>query len=313
MITWPGLLPTARCRSLGRALAAALLALLLSNCAHVDRKRFDSLEQAATALRDRVAATHVRVKRLQEAVFRAKVSLSPKLEEDTLDKPDWLDTGAQFRSREAVLDEVAEFIEGLHEVAERQGDEQIRRSALKLFGGSDTALQTAKDLLATLPALQPNAPGLGDMVSRLFPTAALVGGMLAEPVQERARRGDMLALMQSAAPLIRDKLRTLLPGNQVMAEYTLALKTEYVGDATLLRDGFSGAERYRFDQIMLDLLQEFDATSADAAALTKLMELLISAYEEAAAELKQPQSGGSSLHELLLQLRKAQAQRGEAP
>ncbi len=290
-----------------------LLALLLSACAHVDRKRFDSLQQAATELRDRVAATHVRVRRLQEAVFRAKVSLLPQLDDDALAKPDWLDTSAQFRSREEVLEEVAGFIEGLHDVAERAGDEQIRRSALKLFGGSDTALQTAKDLLATLPAMQPNAPGLGDMVSRLFPTAALVGGMLTEPVQEHYRRGDMLALMHGAAPLIREKLQSLLPGNQVMAEYTLALKTEYVEDATLLRNGFSGADRYRFDQTMLELLQEFDTTSAEANSLTKLMELLIAAYEEAAAELKQPRAGSSSLHDLLLQLRKAQMQRSAAP
>ena len=117
MFTWPGNSPPAQCISLWRALGVVLLALLLSSCAHVDRKRFDSLEQAATELRDRVAATHVRVKRLQEAVFRAKVSLLPQLDDTTLFKPDWLETNAQFRSREAVLDEVAEFIEGLHEVA----------------------------------------------------------------------------------------------------------------------------------------------------------------------------------------------------
>lgn len=293
-------------QSLGRALIAVLLVLLFSGCAHVDRKRFGSLQQAATELRDRVVATHMRVKRLQEAVFRAKVSLAPDLYEASLDKPDWLDTGAQLRNREEVLDEVVGFIEGLREVADRQGSEQISLSARKLFGGSDAALQTTKELLATLPALQPNAPGLVEMVSRLFPSAAIVGSALTEPVLESSRRGDMLALMQAAAPVIREKLRGLLPGNEVMAEYTLALKTEYVGDATVLRNGFSGADRYRFDQTMLDLLQEFDAASAESNLLTKLMELLIAAYEEAAADLKQPQVSSSSLRELLLQLRKTQ-------
>jgi len=311
MIVW---LAISRCPNRpGRALIALLLALLLAGCAHIDRKRFDALQQAATELRDRVVATHLRVKRLQEAVFRAKVTLAPDLYEASLDKPDWLNTGAQFRDREEVLDEVVGFIEGLHDVAKRQGSEQISHSARKLFGGSDAALQTAKDLLATLPALQPNAPGLIDMASRLFPAAAVVGSALTEPVLESSRRGDMLALMQTAAPLVRDKLRGLLPGNQVMAEYTRALKTEYVDDATPLRKAFSGADRYRFDQTMLDLLQEFDAVSADADSLTALMELLIAAYEEAAAELKQPQVSSSALRELTLQLRKAQMQRKMAP
>ena len=170
-------------------------------------------------------------------------------------------------------------------------------------------MQSAKDALAILPALKPSAPGVVDMVSRLFPNAALVGSVLSEPMLENSRRGDMLALMQAAAPLIYDKLHGLLPGNQVLAEYTLALKTEYVGDATVLRNGFSGADRYRFDQTMLDLLQEFDAVSADADSLSKLMELLSDAYEEAAAELRQPKVAGGSLRELLLQLRKSQSER----
>lgn len=304
---------TPRGQWLGCALAAALVALLLSGCAHIDRKRFDALQQAASALRERVVATHARVKRLQEAVFRAKVSLSTQLDEAALAKPDWLDTSAQLRDREEVLDTVTGFIEGLHDVAERAGSEQISLSARRLLGGSDAALQTAKELLATLPALQPNAPGLGDMVAHLFPTAAFVGSVLTEPVLESSRRGDMLAMMQNAAPIIGDKLRSLVPGNAVMAEYTRALKTEYVEDATVLRNGFAGADRYRFDQSMLDLLQQFDATAADADALTPLMELLIAAYDEAVAGLKQPQASNSSLRELLLQLRKAQLQRKMAP
>ena len=121
-----------RYRSLGRALIALLLLSLLSSCAHIDRKRFSSLQQAATELRERVVATHRRVKRLQEAVFRAKISLAPELYEASLDRPDWLDTGTQFRSREEVLDEVVGFIEGLREVADRQSSEQMDASARKL-------------------------------------------------------------------------------------------------------------------------------------------------------------------------------------
>jgi len=311
MIARSAVSPTAR--YLAGVLAAVLVALLLSGCAHIDRKRFDSLEQAGTELRERVVATHTRVKHLQEAVFRAKVSLSPQLDEAALSKPDWLDTGAQLSEREEVLDAVVGFIQGLHDVAKREGGEQASLSARKLLGGSEAALQSAKEWLATLPALQPNAPGLGDIVARLFPTVAMIGTVLTEPVLESSRRGDMLALMQNAAPIIRDRLRSLLPGNGVMAEYTRALKTEYVEDATVLRDGFAGADRYRFDQSMLDLLQEFDATAAAADALTPLMELLIASYDEAAVGLNEPQVNHSSLRELLLQLRKEQLQRRTAP
>lgn len=296
-----------------RLLAAVLLALLLSGCAQVDRRRFDSLHQAAAELRDRVVASHARVRRLQDAVFRGKVSLSPQLDENALARPGWLDTGAQFGTREEVLDAVAEFTEDLHAVAARVGTEQINLSARRLFSGSDAALQTARDLLATVPALRPSSPGLGDMVARLFPTVAAVGGVLTGPVLESSRRGDMLTLMQGASPLVRERLGSLLPGNEVLAEYTLALKTEYLGDASELRDRFSGADRYRFDQTMLDLLQEFDAAAADSASLSKLMQLMISAYEETVGELTAPQAAGASLRELLTQLRRAQTLRKAAP
>lgn len=63
-----------------------------SGCAQVDPSHFAQLNNAANVLHGQTVDTHTRVRKLQEVVYRTKVSLAPKLDVKSLARPEWLDT-----------------------------------------------------------------------------------------------------------------------------------------------------------------------------------------------------------------------------
>ncbi len=251
----------------------------------------------------RAAESHKRVQRLQEAVYRAKVSLAPKLDEESLARPEWLETSKQFRSREENFDTVREFVSDLKALSGLTPVERINVASRKLFDGADTATNVAKEVVKTVAVLEPRQLGITDLMNKLFPNASIVGAAMAQPVLERARSKDLRDVMRAGRPLVRAKLEALLPSNEVLAEYVMGLKTEYLPDAATLRDQLTGGDRHRFDQTALDLLAEFDSAAAQVASLNKAIKLFNVAYDDAALALDGMAVSGDSLRQLLRESR----------
>ncbi|MFM9885242.1 MAG: hypothetical protein ACKVQT_19635 [Burkholderiales bacterium] len=279
------------------------MAAAVAGCTPIDQARFSGLSEAFDALHTRAADSHKRVQRLQEAVYRAKVSLAPKLDEESLARPEWLETSKQFHSREENFDAVREFVSDLKALSGLTPVERINVASRKLFDGADTATNVAKEVAKTVAVLEPRQPGITDLMNKLFPNASIVGAAMAQPVLERARSKDLRDVMRAGRPLVRAKLEALLPSNEVLAEYVMGLKTEYLPDAATLRDQLSGGDRHRFDQAALDLLAEFDATATQVASLSKGIKLFNVAYDDAALALDGMAVSGDSLRQLLRESR----------
>ena len=177
-------------RSPIRRLTLPLLLVLLaggSGCAPIDQSRFAGLAEAFDALHSRAADAHKRVQRLQEAVYRAKVSLAPTFDEESLVRPGWLDTSKQFRSREENMDAVREFVADLKAMSGRTHTERVNLASRKLFDGADSATHVAKEVAKTVAVLEPRQPGITELMNQLFPNASIVGAAMAQPVLERTR------------------------------------------------------------------------------------------------------------------------------
>ena len=280
-----------------------VIAAAVAGCTPIDQSRFAGLSEAFEALHVRADESHKRVQRLQEAVYRAKVSLAPKLDEESLARPAWLETSKQFRGREENFDAVREFVSDLKALSGLTPVERINFASRKLFDGADSATSIAKEVVKTVAVLEPRQPGITELMNKLFPNASIVGAAMAQPVLERARSKDLRDVMRAGRPLVRARLEALLPSNEVLAEYVMGLKTEYLPDAATLRDQLAGGDRHRFDQTALDLLSEFDAAAMQVASLSTGMKLFNVAYDDAALALDGMAVSGDSLRQLLKESR----------
>lgn len=258
--------------------SAALLAL--GGCAHVDGSRFAQLSDTLEAVHTRTIDTHARVRKLQEVVYRNKVSLAPKLDSESLARPEWLDTTAQFQRRERAIEAMREFAADLRNLAGATGTQSTRLRMRQLLDTGDGAMQTGREVLAAASMLKPIQPIFSGLVGGLFPQVGLVSVALAGPVLDYAKRSDLRTVMRTGQPVFSARIDSLVPTSEVLAEYVMALKSEYLPDASALRDQLSGGDRIRFDQNVIDLLAEFDAVARQAASLTGVLKMAERSYVE---------------------------------
>jgi len=278
-----------------RRLSILPLLLVVSACASIDTSRFNALAEGFDALHARALDGHSRVQRLQEAVYRIKVSLAPRLDEETLVRPGWLETSGQFRGRDAHFDALREYVADLKALSGMTPTERVNLASRQLFDGSDKASTAAKEVAATVAVLEPRQGTFAELVNRLFPNASLVGAAMAKPVFERARSRDLLAVMRAGRPLVQSRVDALVPTNEVLAEYVMTLKSEYLPDAAQLRDQLTGGDRHRFDQAFLDLLAEFDAVAALVASLSDSLRKFTVAYDDVLRSVGGMSVSGESL------------------
>lgn len=261
----------------GAALAGFMT---LGGCAQIDGSRFAQLSDALEATQTRTVDTHTRVRRLQEVVYRNKVSLAPRLDSESLARPEWLDTNAQFRHREAAIEAMREFTADLRNLAGMSSTQSARLRMQQLADTGDGMRQTGRDLIAAASILKPIQPIFSGLVSGLAPQVSLVSAAVAVPMLEYARRSDLRKVMQTGQLAFKARIDSLVPTSGVLAEYVMALKSEYLPDASALRDQLTGGDRMRFDQSVIDLLTEFDAVAAQAASLAGTLKLVERAYAD---------------------------------
>jgi hypothetical protein len=303
-----------RLHRLSLAAAAAVAAALLAGCSTVDQSHFAGLTTALENMHNRATDTHVRVRKLQETVYRAKVSLAPKLDGESLARPAWLDTSDQLKQREDSLAAVRDFVSDLRALASKGHADRLSDSSKKLFDGADVAVSAAKEVAATVAVLQPSQPIFGTLLAKIVPQAVLpqaalvsMGAAFAMPALERNKRGDLAVLMRRSQPVVKARLDSLAPSNEGLAEYVLALKTEYLPDAAQLREQLQLGDRYRFDQSMLDALAEFDTVAAQMSSLTHTAKLFMAAYEDAAVALEGKGVSGDALRKLMVDVKASSA------
>lgn len=178
------------------------------------------------------------------------------------------------------------FAADLDALASQSNAQRLGNSVRRLVDSSDTMVQLSKDVITAAGVLKPMQPVFGGLVTGLFPKAALVSAATVGPAFEYARKKDVLAVMQTVQPAFKARVDSLVPSTEVLAEYVMALKTEYLPDASALRDQLAGAERYQFDQRVIDLLPEFDAVAGQAASISIALRLLDAAYAEVLVGLR---------------------------
>lgn len=252
----------------------------LVGCAQIDASRLAQLSDALDAAHARTIDTHARVRKLQDVVYRTKVSLAPKLDAESLARPEWLDTNAQFLVRERALEAMRAFATDLRSLAGATSTQSTQLHMRQLLDGGESVAQKGRDVLAAASVLKPIQPIFSGLVGGLFPQVGLVSVALAGPMLEYAKRSDLRTVMRAGQPAFNARAQSLAPGGEVLAEYVMALKSEYLPDASALRDQLSGGDRMRFDQNVIDLLAEFDALSRQAASLSGALKMVERAYAE---------------------------------
>lgn len=259
---------------------ACIAQLALTGCAQIDGSRFAQLSDAMEVVHSRTLDTHARVRKLQEVVYRNKVSLAPRLDAQSLARPEWLDTNAQFYRREQAVDAMREFTADLRNLAGMAGTQSARLRMRQLLDSGEGAVQTGRDLIAVAGVLKPIQPIFSGLVGGLFPQVGLVSVAVAGPMLDYAKRSDLRNVMRTGQPAFNRRIESLVPTGDVLADYVMALKSEYLPDASTLRDQLSGGDRMRFDQAVIDLLAEFDAVSRQAASLSGVLRMVERSYAE---------------------------------
>lgn len=262
-------------------LMGSVMLLVTGGCAQIDASRFAQLSDTLEAVHTRTIDTHTRVRKLQEVVYRNKVSLAPKLDSESLARPEWLDTTAQFQRRERAIEAMREFTADLRNLAGATGTQSTRLRMRQLLDSGDGAMKTSREVIAAASMLKPIQPIFSGLVGGLFPQVGLVSVALAGPMLEYAKRSDLRTVMRAGQPAFSARVDSLVPTSEVLAEYVTALKSEYLPDASALRDQLTGGDRMRFDQNVIDLLAEFDAVARQAASLTGVLKMVERSYAEA--------------------------------
>lgn len=252
----------------------------LAGCAQIDGSRFAQLSDALDTVHTRTLDTHGRVRKLQEVVYRNKVSLAPRLDAESLARPEWLDTNAQFQRREQAIEAMREFTADLRNLAGMGGTQSARLRMRQLLDTGESAAQTGRNIIAVAGVLKPIQPIFAGLVGGMFPQVGLVSVAVAGPMLDYAKRSDLRNVMRAGQLAFNQRIDSLTPTGDVLAEYVMALKSEYLPDASALRDQLSGGDRIRFDQGAIDLLAEFDAVARQAASLAGLLKMIERNYAE---------------------------------